>query len=258
MYEVLCHILGLALLEIIFYFEYVGPMETKVFQDSINNAIKSITDRPTTEDKERIKLYLQNDPLRNILNGNITIYEDKIELEHNKSVEERNKYNDSLYEMCLRYWIFSFFILLIIILLVFLFKYLSKKKYSNSLRFDINKINTENINGIEMTTIHNDTLNEINYENINSPTRRRLVRIRNDSSSQEENLNDIEEIKELKEKKETIIWKIIKIFLYYLSSFGGILIFEYFFFNNIVLKYRITSNSEIEYLIFKQLDYYIN
>ena len=39
-------------------------------------------------------------------------------------------------------------VLLIIILLVFLFKYLSKKKYSNSLRFDINKINTEKLNEI--------------------------------------------------------------------------------------------------------------
>jgi len=257
MYEVLFHILGLAILEIIFYFEYIGPMETKVFHDSINNAIKSITNKPTPEDKEKIKLYIQNDPLINILLGNVTMYENNVESEYKKSIEDRKIYNDNLYDICLKYWILSFFILLLIILSVFLINYLIKINNSKSLNYDINEIDRENINEIEMTTIQNDTLNGINYENINSPTRRRLVRMRIDSSSNEELLNDNDDNKEAKEKKESIIWKIIKLFFYYISTFAGILIFEYFFFNNIVLKYKITTNIEIEYLVFKQLEYYI-
>ena len=62
MYEILFHILGLAFLEIIFYFEYVGPMETKVFKKSLDDAVKSLIKSINTEDENKIRVYINNDP----------------------------------------------------------------------------------------------------------------------------------------------------------------------------------------------------
>lgn len=255
MYEILFHILGLALLEIIFYFEYVGPMETKVFKDSINNAIKSITDKPSNEDKEKIRLYLHNDPLVSILFGNITDYQNNVDSDYNKSINNRNDYNNNLYNMCIKYWSISFLIITTLIFIYYFINYLLKINKLGCYKEKLEETSTQNNNEIEMATIHNDTLNVINYENLNSPTRRRLVRMRINSSSND----DITSISnENNQNKNTKLYKVFKYFIYYIFSFGGILAFEYIFFNNIVLKYKITSNIEIEYLIFKQLDYYIS
>ena len=255
MYEILFHILGLALLEIIFYFEYVGPMETKVFQDSINNAIKSITDKPSNEDKEKIKMYLHNDPLINILFGNITEYQNSVDSDYKKSINKREDYNNDLYKMCIKYWTISFLIIITLILIFYFINYLLKINKLGCYKEKIEETSSQQENEIEMTTIHDDTLNVINYENLNSPTRRRLVRMRIDSSSNE----DITNISnENSEKKNSRLYKIFKYIIYYIFSFGGILAFEYVFFNNVVLKYKITSNIEIEYLIIKQLDYYFS
>ena len=37
MYIVFFHLLWLSLLEIIFYFEYIGPLETQTYQKTINS-----------------------------------------------------------------------------------------------------------------------------------------------------------------------------------------------------------------------------
>ena len=39
MYVIFFHVSGLALLEILFYFLYIGPMETKVFKNTIKKSI---------------------------------------------------------------------------------------------------------------------------------------------------------------------------------------------------------------------------
>ena len=41
MYIVFFHLSGIALLEILFYFLYVGNMETDLFSDTINKMLKS-------------------------------------------------------------------------------------------------------------------------------------------------------------------------------------------------------------------------
>ena len=43
MYAVFFHVSAIALLEIIFYFYYVGPMETRVFTKSLSNVIDENT-----------------------------------------------------------------------------------------------------------------------------------------------------------------------------------------------------------------------
>ena len=52
-------------------------------------------------------------------------------------------------------------------------------------------------------------------------------------------------------------YKFIKYFFYYIFSFGGIILFEYIFFNNVILKYKITTNEEIKYLLFKFIEPYL-
>ena len=39
MYSILFHVGWLALIEIIFYFQYIGPLESDLFKDSIKNII---------------------------------------------------------------------------------------------------------------------------------------------------------------------------------------------------------------------------
>lgn len=238
MYEIIFHILGLAILEIIFYFEYIGPMETKVFQNSINNAIASIINKPTYQEKQMIKERLENDIILKYIIGNYTRYEDGICNEYKNSLNQRQSYNNNLYSQCIKYWVISFSSFISLIIIVKGVTYFIKK---NKLFCYKSKNNDET--EIELTNINNI----ISYDDIdNRDDELQNMRINSSSTINIENIP-----KEPSSKR-----KILKYILYYILSFGAIITFEYFFFNNVILKYKITSNIEIEYLLFKNIDKY--
>ena len=247
MYEIIFHILGLSILEIIFYFEYVGPMETIVFNRSIRNALDSTIDNIDNDEKVILKELFHNDQIQNIFfgNKNSTQFMSDVDNLYNDSINNRNKYNNTLFESCLIYWSI-FFSLFILFLLIIKFIYIFFYKKNN----DDDNINSNE--SIEMI----DTRNVISYNNVNMPT---------ESSSNIENFdivtnreNSIDRIKFSIKDFIKNYSKQIKIIIYYILSFGGILLFEYFFFNKVVLKYKITSNDEIKYMILDEFKPYID
>lgn len=240
MYEILFHILGLALLEIIFYFYYVGPMETHVFENSINSALRSIVEKPSYEERQVIKNTLNNNPILKIILGNNTNYENDIYNQYKDSMEKRDLYNYILYNECIKYWLISFFILLFLLAVIKLITYYLKRN-----KLFCYRLSTNNESGIEMTNINN----VITYDDINNTRDDELQNMGINDSSSTNFRND-------RIKKKFDRTKIIKYIFYYIFSFGGILTFEYFFFNYVILKYKITSNIEIEYLLFKNIDKY--
>lgn len=246
MYEIIFHILGLAILEIIFYFEYVGPMETIVFNRSIRNALNSAVNNIDNDEKAILKELFHNDQIQNIFFGskNSTQYMSDVDNLYKNSINDRNKYNNKLFETCLIYWCIFFSSFMLFIILIKLIYILYKKNRDDD--------NIDNNESIEMI----DTRNVISYNNVNMPT---------ESSSNIENFDIVT-------NQENSIYRIqfgikdfiknyskqIKITIYYILSFGGILLFEYFFFNKVVLKYKITSNDEIKYMIIEEFKPYID
>ena len=240
MYEILFHILGLAFLEIIFYFEYVGPMETKVFKKSLDDAVKSLIKSINTEDENKIRMYINNDPFIKYLLGNSTEYQNKIENQYKDSIKDREDYNNDLFNKCVIYWILSFVGSLIFIIIVY-FVYLYFLK---------NKCKSEENLEVEMNVINQNTVNAISYDNIQEERK-------------DEELNPTDSIDTINSSnaysiyKDSNKFKIVKYVTYYVLSFGGILLFEYIFFNHVVLKYKITTNDEIRYITYEQLKSFI-
>ena len=257
MYEIIYHILGLAILEIIFYFEYVGPMETTVFNNSINDAIKSEEKNINNDDKTLISSILQNDDLFNLITGNRnkTEFILHIEHQHNDAIKNKNDYNNSMYQNCINIWLICLGIVLFLTLLIKLIIYFWKK----------NKSKNYNQNGeIEMNNINRNTLNiiglnptESNYSNETEILRHRNLSEENIEMEIHSSVEPQTQTTETPSFFQSKKYKFIKYFFYYIFSFGGIILFEYVFFNNVILKYKITTNEEIKYLLFKFIEPYL-
>ena len=122
MYKIFIHLLGLALIEIIFYFYYIGPFEHQVFEDSFSRSIGGLIDKMDSE-FEHPEIYI-----------NYTLNPDDkllISLKNDAEIseKERNEYNNELLKRTIIYWVYGFFIFIF----TFLFFYLKDKFkcYSN-------------------------------------------------------------------------------------------------------------------------------
>ena len=109
MYSILFHLLWLSLLEIIFYFEYIGPLETKTYK----NTIKRLADSNNDNNNYLIDPY----NISNIINLNDIEYNTK------NSEKERIKYNKNLYIKSINYWLILLSFCFIFIFLFLIYKY---------------------------------------------------------------------------------------------------------------------------------------
>lgn len=212
MYLIFIHLSGLSLLEILFYFLYVGPMETKTFKETINNSIRPEDDIPL--------LYIQNINITTNLpdfQGNLTKH---YELLVNEQEQARNKYNYNLFISALNTWAiiisFTFFVILIEG-----FRYYYKKKKSN-LSITTSDVSVEMVSNqpLHYTIANSDTssqVSEFSLTSINKNKRKILINI-----------------------------------FHFVSLLSLILGFEFWFFDNIVMKYKIISKEELEYMILTQ------
>lgn len=117
MYKIFLHISSITILEICFFFYYIGPLETNVFL----NYVKKIIHEPISNlDDTLSKLHLSRDDFLNILFKN----EDEEKIKENLYVDsingknERMDDNDVLFNETLEHWSF----ILIIALLLFTFE----------------------------------------------------------------------------------------------------------------------------------------
>ena len=187
-------------------------METKTFKETINNSIRPEDDIPL--------LYIQNINITTNLQdfqGNLTKH---YELLVNEQEQARNKYNYNLFISALNTWAiiisFTFFVILIEG-----FRYYYKKKKSN-LSITTSDVSVEMVSNqpLHYTIANSDTssqVSEFSLTSINKNKRKILINI-----------------------------------FHFVSLLSLILGFEFWFFDNIVMKYKNISKEELEYMILTQ------
>ena len=210
--NILLHVAGIALLEIIFYFTYIGPMESKIFKDTFGSSIQHTL---VTQDTNS-PFHPSNNISTFIINyeqqkGNE--FGEQLKEESDESQEDRDNYNNKLFIQMLEYLGLGFIFIIIIFVI---------RKYY-------------------FTTA-----------DANEPP---------EGFSRELSIHDIEEnstednsgLISKRNRKEAPYKKYLTNFLYYFTLAGMILLFEYIFFQYIVLKYHIITNKEIEYIVYQKL-----
>lgn len=214
MYSILFHILWLSLLEIIFYFEYIGPLETKTYK----NTIKRLSHNENN-----------NNYIINPYNTSNIINLNDIDI-NNNGKKNRENYNYNLYKKALSYWFIFLFVVIFIYFCIFIFKYL--KYLENKKRNNI-------ISEIEFSSVRNRTLTEDSND---------IYSDNEDSNIENYNKNikfiDFNNIKKI----------IIKKVFYYLLLGILIITFEYLLFNYIIIKYKVLSDDEIKYELYKLIN----
>tara|TARA_B100001175_G_C19447022_1_gene609285 strand:- start:457 stop:1230 length:774 start_codon:yes stop_codon:yes gene_type:complete len=238
---ILFHILFLSLLEIIFYFEYIGPLETEIFKDTFKNLIKHYTNEYEEYENNYENTYggdfiliSKNNPEFNITigNNNFTNNEDEIK----KAKKDREENNEELYNKSMEYWfIFLSFVLLIVLSKVCYDYYIFKKNKSMN-RIDSN--NSIELRNMDSMLLKNSQSNySINISNQISQNNQDII-------IEEDNFINYNKVKKVLLKKS----------IFYFVLGGLILLFEYLFFNNIVLKYKVLSNEEIMSMLYGSID----
>ena len=226
MYSIFFHITGLSLIEIFFYFYYIGPMETIIFKNAISEAFKNILKNELNDDTND-PIYIvspfNSSQLILIENGEEMKYSDEFEEIVNDAEKRRQQNNIKLFYVALFSWS-----MILTISMVYFITEMSIRYYFHNKKNILRHISSSN--SIEMINmpLDNGTLSSTN-DNGNKPVI----------------------------DKKFIKWDIIKKNMKYTTVHYSILvllivIFEYWFFNNIILKYDIVSMEELEYMLYKK------
>jgi hypothetical protein len=214
-YVIFFHITGIAVIETLFYFYYIGPMEHKVFKNSLENSL----------DNSYIIKYIYNENIMNLtyLNFENILMQQNVTVNAVQYVENgkdsRNKYNENLFHFSLIALSVIISISIFVCIIENVFKYKTKELKRNR-------------------SSHNVIIEMSNFQEI------------------QDNIQE-----EVIEVNDTLIFYIKSNYKIFLKSFGKVILmssllitFEYWFFNNIVLKYKIISKEEMEYLLLHGLE----
>lgn len=230
MYKILFHIAGIAIIEILFYFYYIGPIETQLFKNSVRDAVKPDSDIVKDNPIQIISPYngSQIFKIEDAYESNVTQYLKKIS---NDAEENRNKDNVKLFNEVLVYWFISLAICIFVMII-----WLSVEYY-----FFINKSVK-----LKKSKSSDSTLVELSQIKLISRNR--------ENSFEENNIVQNEPINEkffnFSKLRKNFFSKCLEYFILSL----GILIFEYLFFNYVILNYNVISNEELEYLFYTILN----
>ena len=232
MYSIFFHITGLSLIEILFYFYYIGPMETIIFKNAISDAFKNSLNNELSDDTNN-PIYIvspfNSSQLILIENKEESKYSNEFQQIVSDAERKRKENNTKLFYVALFSWSIIFTISIVYFIIEMLIRYYFYKN-KNNLR------NISSINSLEMITIPLD----IEKTSCN-------------------NDNNKEEPKEYKFIKWDKIIKNIKYnIVHYSILLLLIVLFEYWFFNKIILKYDIVSMKELEYMLYKKTAPIIN
>lgn len=146
MYSILLHISGIAILEIIFYFYYIGPFESKSFMRAFKSTVKSLIDyNRLLNDNNIINIGFLKE---NITNDNLNFYLEDLKDKSDISKASRLSSNCQLFENTIIIWSIFFGISIIVFLICYLFK-----KYNTN---DENDNKNLIINGFKMNKISNN------------------------------------------------------------------------------------------------------
>ncbi len=233
MYNIFFHILCLSLLEIIFYFEYIGPLESVIFKKTLTKIINNEYDSIIENMNNNITYNISDIHNKYNISNDFTNEQINLDEQYNNSLTSQNtrdEYNHELYITTIQYWLYYLGIFSCIYLIIILYKY--RQFIKNQ---EIININSDN-NGVECTPL------KVRSSSICSDDAQNIYMNINDT------FIDYNKIKKTYKKK----------ILDYLCTGLLILLFEYLFFTYIVMKYKILSDDEIIYQIYKLINPIIN
>jgi len=240
MYSVLFHVSGIAILEICFYFFYIGPMETVIFTDKVRRLVNEplellntdyyiLPTPPSSNDNDLYNDYPIGTIIETIIvenNNNTNNIMNDLEQQRDNAIDKRNEKNDALFIKTLEYWMVMAFSCVLIYILVKNYKEYYKLKKTNG------------VTQVNQTISDEESLELVE---INATYRRGSI----DDEHLETNDNNTKHSKTCN--------KVGKQVLHYIMFGGGLLCFQYFFFQNVVLVYDPLSIQEVKYIIYSKL-----
>lgn len=252
MYSIFAHISGIAILEICFFFYYVGPMETRMFEKTV----KQLTNEPITEmniamiEQPDYKLDVQkylyiafnpgNMQMGSITDTTIDDFSEKNQEEilyemeelRDKGIARRNRKNNELFVEIVEYW----GILCGVTLVLFLIERMCCKKKTKDVGGMTMVFSDDDVDGIELGE---------------GPYRKGSIDVYSDDPL----LNTYEERVTCYERccntcKQKCNRKCVNNVVYYTSFGVCLLTFQYYFFQHVVYFYVPLSIEEVKYLIY--------
>lgn len=149
MYKILIHVSILALIETLFYFNYVGPLESRIFKSSFHSPNVPNIDIDPININQTINL--------NFNRNNITNFYKK---RSNLAESKRNNNNLKLYHQTIIYWVYLMLFTILITLLYLLYKYYFKKVSNTEYESKYDEIEMIRINSVSSeANSDNDNLN---------------------------------------------------------------------------------------------------
>ena len=152
MYSILIHISGISILEILFYFLYIGPFESAMFKRSFRYSLKSLLNSGPIPTSRYIGHFIDTQNIYNISDDNYwNSYIYSLEMKSKEAEKERLKQNNIVFTTTMIYWIIFFaFSIVIFIYFSFYKKYHSKKNKFMHRRLEYpeaekNKSNNKNL-----------------------------------------------------------------------------------------------------------------
>lgn len=227
MYQIFFHIASITILEICFFFYYVGPLETDIFLTYIRRILQGpIEHLDTILDKWNISrddflhsIYLENENSDDIRNQ---LYQDSLE-----GKKEREEQNEELFFRTLEYWTAICATSLFLFVLQYCYEKCWKKRIQDNGR---SLLPDPSMNSMEMHVIRKNSLDS-------------------DDSYEYQDFDRETEQKRIREQRI----KIFIIIFHYLIYGGSIITFQYLFFKYIVFEYKPLSIEEIKYYIYNEL-----
>jgi len=243
MYKILFHVASIAILEIAFFFYYIGPKETEMFLIFIERILKDpvfnnmnlnlpipigppINYLNTTSSinySMKDILYILIQPEVPITDGSSTLYQ-RLHDDRLQGIEEREIHNDELFWTAVNYWL--------IIFTIGLFSFLLHHQYT---KYQANKLKNKIV----------PILSDSGLDNMEM-TAYRKTSIHNDDPEMQSQIPQ-NEIPKSQKKGWNEIGKIGGNYI----LFGGCIIsFQYVFFQYIAFKYQPLSIEEIKYYLY--------
>lgn len=221
MYQIFLHISSITILEICFFFYYIGPLETKIFY----NYIKRLLNVPLNTLQESLSIWgiTRQQFLQGIVSiDNSTNVQQDLYLASEQGKNKRIKENTKLFYLTLEIWS----ILVFLSIFIFSFEFFYKK-----IRYKYKKNQTQFLSD---EFIINETNTDLQNYRKNST----------DEAVLEDELQQIEKKKKIK--------TVLKLAFEY-SIYGTCIIgFQYLFFNYVVFEYKPLSSEEMEYYIYME------
>jgi hypothetical protein len=235
MYNIFFHIAGIAFIEIIFYFYYIGPIETNVFQDSVKRIISPLVDAENNLTPIVIESPYNTSQIIIIENNEENDITQMIKYKMDIANKERDQYNHELFIWAIKWWIALF---IFCISLLILEERNTIKKYCKRERIE----ESISISDMDVEMIQRVSLQPTNDDNMNNNDNFFIDDDNPQPDKIQKNTGDNDSEFYVKLKQNILQYVIISV---------GITGFEYLFFHYVIMKYHVISSEELEYLLYK-------